>query len=145
MITASAECTASTTQLWGVLGDLERWGDLLPTFLWVRHLGQGPVGVGSRFRVRQPGLPAAVYAITAWEPGQGFAWASRAPGVQSRATHTIVPTGPGCRLDLSFDWVGPLAPAVRALAGSKGAAMVQSEVETLTRLAEQQSGAGEPG
>lgn len=136
MLRASTHVDASPERLWTLLSDLPRWPELLPTISSVQHLGgPQPPGVGSRYRVRQPGLPAATYEITQWEPGEGFTWEARSPGVTSSATHRLAAEGGGALLDLTFAWSGPLAPLVRWLGGRKGQRYVEAEAATFARLA----------
>jgi uncharacterized protein YndB with AHSA1/START domain len=137
------EVAASPERLWAFVGDVERWAELLPTIRRVVRLGpDGPVGVGARFEVHQPGLPKAVYEVTDWQPGRGFTWVSSAPGVRTTAVHTLAPRDGGTRLVLGIDWSGPLAGLVRLLVGSKARGMVAQEADTFVVLAE---GADERG
>jgi hypothetical protein len=137
MIRATARSAATPERLWSLAGDVERWGDRLPTVDSVRPLGTGPIGVGSRFEVRQPGLPKAVWEVTDWQPGRSFTWVSSSPGIRSTAVHTVQGDGDGSRLDLSLEWSGPLARVLELLIGRKARGMVETEAETFTRLAEE--------
>ena len=75
---------ASRDRVWDLVSDVERWDRMLPTIRQVTRVGAaGPIGVGARFEVRQPGLPKAVYEITEWEPGSGFTWVSSSPAVRT--------------------------------------------------------------
>lgn len=138
MMRISEPSSASADRLWKYLGDVEHWGDHLPTFESVRHVGgPTPTNVGSRFEVRQPGLAKAVYEITRWEPEHGFTWVGRVPGVRTTGIHDIEPDGDGHRILLGIEWSGPLAGAIRPLLSGKARRMMQSEGETIARLAEQ--------
>jgi hypothetical protein len=138
MIEISEQSSASSQELWKYLGDVERWSDHLPTFDSVRHVGgPSPTAVGSRFEVRQPGLAKAVYEITRWEPGRGFTWVGRVPGVATTGIHDRESNDTGTRIRLGMEWSGPLAWAIRALMTAKATRMIRSEGETLARLAEQ--------
>jgi carbon monoxide dehydrogenase subunit G len=137
MIHARARSAARPDQLWSLASDVERWGDRLPTVDSVRPLGSGRTGVGSRFEVRQPGLPKAVWEVTDWQEGRSFTWVSVSPGIKSTAVHTVHDDGDGSRLDLSLEWSGRLAWALERLIGRKARGMVETEAETFTRLAEQ--------
>ena len=96
------------------------------------------MGVGSRFEVRQPGLPKAVWEVTDWQQqGRSFTWVSSSPGIRSTAVHTVQDDGGGSRLDLSLEWSGPLARVLELLIGRKARGMVETEAETFTRLDEQ--------
>src|SRR4051794_35729229 len=108
MITASARSSSSPDSLWSVVSDVERWGDRLPTVDSVRPQGGGPTATGSRFEVRQPGLPKAVWEVTDWQPhGRSFTWVSTSPGIRSTAVHAVHDDVGGSRLDLSLEWSGP--------------------------------------
>lgn len=128
---------ASTDRVWELVGDVERWGKILPTMQQVSRVGAGDqVGVGARFEVRQPGLRSAVYEITEWAPGSGFTWVSSAPGVRTTATHWLSAEHGETRLALGVAWSGPLAPVVRLLLGSRTRRMVEQEGDTFVRLAQ---------
>ncbi|CCH78651.1 putative Cyclase/dehydrase [Nostocoides japonicum T1-X7] len=136
MIEITKDSTASPEDLWAVTADVEHWGDVLPTFEEVRHVGgPSPTGIGTRFEVRQPGLSRAVYEVTAWEPGREFVWVARLPGVTTTASHTVSAAPTGSQVRLTLDWSGPLAFAVRLLLSRRSRAMAASEGETLARLA----------
>ena len=49
--------------VWTTLAELENWPQWTPTMLSVVALEQRAVQTGSRFRVRQPGLPPAIWQI----------------------------------------------------------------------------------
>ena len=138
MIRATARSAATPDRLWSLASDVERWGDRLPTVDVVRPLGSGPTRVGSRFEVRQPGLPKAVWEVTDWQQqGRSFTWVSTSPGIRSTAVHAVQDISGGSRLDLSLEWSGPLARVLELLIGRKARGMVEIEAETFTRLAEQ--------
>ena len=136
MITASAWSAGPPERLWALASDVDRWAERLPTVDSVRELGRTGAGVGSRYEVRQPGMPRAVWEITAWQE-RSFTWVSRAPGIRSTAVHTVSQDGTGSRLELSLEWDGVLAPVVRRLLGARSTDMVEREAETFARLAEQ--------
>ncbi len=138
MIRATARSAATPDRLWSIVSDVERWGDRLPTVDVVRPLGRGPTAVGSKFEVRQPGLPKAIWEMTAWQQQErSFTWVSTSPGIRSTAVHTVHGDDEGSRLDLSLEWSGPLARVLELLIGRKARGMVDTEAETFTRIAEQ--------
>ncbi len=127
-------CQSVTSQTaWGSPGWRTSYLDPTP----VGPLSSGRTGVGSRFEVRQPRLPKAVWEVTDWQQGRSFTWVSTSPGIRSTAVHTVHDDAGGSRLDLSLDWSGPLAWALELLIGRKARGMVETEAETFTRLAEQ--------
>ena len=137
MIRVTARSAAAPDRLWSLASDVERWGDRLPTVDSVRPLAGGPTGTGSRYEVRQPGLPKATWEVTDWQPGRSFTWVSTSPGIRSTAVHTVQEDGDGSRLDLSLAWSGPLARVLELLIGRKARGMVETEALTFARLAEQ--------
>ena len=80
MIRATARSAATPDRLWSLASDVERWGDRLPTVDSVRPAGQRPAGVGSRFDVRQPRMPKAVWEVTDWQQGAVLHLGVREPG-----------------------------------------------------------------
>lgn len=138
MIRATARSAAAPDRLWSIVSDVERWGDRLSTVDVVRPLGSGPTGVGSRFAVRQPGLPKAVWEVTDWQrQARTFTWVSTSPGLRSTAVHTVHDEAGGSRLDLRLEWSGPLARVLELIIGRKARGMVETEAETFARLGEQ--------
>ncbi len=137
MIAVERRIAADMATIWGVISRLDEWHRLLPTVDDVARVGPvGPVAVGSRFRVRQPGLPAAVYEVTEWEPEQGFTWESAAPGVRAIATHTMRREGGGSTLRLGIEWTGLGAPLMRLLLTGKARHYLDREAAAFARLAE---------
>lgn len=123
--------------VWGFVSDLERWAELLPTVNQVTRVeGSGPVGVGARFRVRQPGIVPATYEVTDWRPGRGFTWVTASPGVRAEATHELREPAPGrTELTLAVTWSGLLAPLMRLLLADRARRMVVQEGDAFARLA----------
>ena len=137
MIRASARSAGKPDTLWALASDVGHWGDRLPTVDSVRPLSSGPMVVGSRYEVRQPGLPKAVWEVTDWQPGSSFTWVSSSPGIRSEAVHAVTADVDGSRLDLSLQWSGPLAWLLERLIGRKAQGMVETEATTFARLAEE--------
>lgn len=135
MIAAYAESPAPVHRLWELLADVTAWPRHLDTFASVTPLSGNGLRVGSRFEVRQPGLPAATYDVTQCEPGRAFTWTARAVGVTTHATHTLSELRDGSRLDLTIHWTGPLARPVSLLLGRRTRALITYEAQTFARLA----------
>ncbi|HEU4569755.1 MAG TPA: SRPBCC family protein [Gemmatimonadales bacterium] len=116
--TVTTRIAARPEQVWAHLADVLRWPDWLPTVRSVMPLGPRPLALGARYRVLQPKLPAATWTVTALEPGRGFTWESRSPGVRVVAEHRLQPLpGAATSLTLEIRFSGPLAALARALGG----------------------------
>ncbi|WP_181311489.1 SRPBCC family protein [Nocardioides campestrisoli] len=140
-ITASAWSAGSADRLWALASDVERWPDRLDTVDSVRELSSGPTQVGSRFEVRQPGLPRAVWEVTDWQ-ARSFTWVSSALGIRSTAVHSVREDHDGASLDLSLEWTGPLTVVMSRLLGGRATGMVEHEAVTFARLAERETPEG---
>src|SRR4051812_2732728 len=73
-ITDEVDIAAPAEVVWRLTEDIEEWPATTPTVTRVERLDGGPVGVGSRARVEQPGLPAKVWTVTRFERGSRFEW-----------------------------------------------------------------------
>ena len=121
------DIAATPERVWQVIADIEsgpRWTESVTD---LKRLDSGPVAVGSKARVKQPGLPSLVWEVTALEPGTQFTWVCRTPGLASAARHDIIPSGGGCRLELTMTWSGPLAGITAALNKSRTRRLMTTE------------------
>ena len=133
----SVDIDAAPETVWNLLKDVERWPDMTASMDRVEVLDE-PFTLGSRARVRQPKLPAAVWTVTAYDENRTFTWESRSPGVTTTGAHEIVPTPDGkSTVRLTLDQKGPLAPVFALLAGRLTRRYVVMEAEGLKTKAEQ--------
>jgi hypothetical protein len=113
----TVEISAPPEQVWAVMSDIERWPEWTASVTRIERLDGGPLAVGHRVRIRQPKLPPAVWRVTLLEPGRGFSWVTRSPGVRAIGSHWVEPAGPGSRAHLSLRFDGILARLVARLTG----------------------------
>lgn len=137
MITVERQVGADPSRVWDVVGDVDRWAELLPTVTRVVPQTEGGPRVGSRYALTQPGIPPLVYEITGWEPGARFVWVARAPGVRTVGVHQVEQAPGGTLLRLGLRWEGPLARLVRLFFGRRTRSYVEQEADAFTTLAEQ--------
>ena len=90
-----------------VMVEVERWHEWTASIRRVERLEAGPLAVGSRARVHQPGLPPALWGVTALDDA-GFTWVSRAPGVRVTVDHRVAVVGGLSQATLSIRYEGPL-------------------------------------
>ena len=114
--TTTIDIAAAPAAVWRVLADVERWHEWTASIRRIERLDTAAIGVGSRVRIEQPRLRAAVWTVTDWRPELGFSWVSRNPGVVAGADHSIEPTAGGCRVTLTVHFGGLLGSIVGALA-----------------------------
>lgn len=135
-ITTSITISAPVESVWAVLTDLERWPDWTASMRSVRALGTGPTGTGSRFKVRQPRMPAAVWEVTEFTPDRSFTWGTHVPGVRVVARHDLRSADSGTQADMAVDVTGPMAWLVTALSGRRIRGFVQMETDGLRHASE---------
>ncbi len=107
-LTHSEMINAPADQVWPTLSDITKWPEWTPTVKKVYSLDETAVGVGSRFKLYQPKLLPADWSITNWEPGVGFEWESKVPGVVTTASHQLKITDSGVEIQLIIEFSGPL-------------------------------------
>jgi uncharacterized membrane protein len=103
--------------VWQLSTDVTDWPTYMPTVRSVERLDEGPLRLGSRARIKQPGQRTAVWEVTSLEPGHQFSWRSERRGVAMTGTHRVDPEGAGSRNTLTIEMTGPLAPVLGALLG----------------------------
>lgn len=112
------EIDAPVATAWALTIDVERWPSLFPTVTTVERLDTGPMQLGSRARIKQPGQPNRVWTVTEFSPNRRFVWTTSAWGFAMRAEHVLTPTSAGGTSNLlRIVLDGPLAGVVAALGG----------------------------
>lgn len=111
---------ADPEKVWSVTEDVERWPDWSPTFDSIRRLDDDPFDLGCSVRVRQPGLPEAIWTVTQLERGRRFAWETKVRGMRMIGTHIMEPIEGGTRSILRLEIRGftalLIAPLLRPAA-----------------------------
>jgi uncharacterized membrane protein len=132
---------ADAATVWLVMVDVERWPEWTDSVSSVEALDAGPLAVGHRVRIKQPGFPAATWTVTEVVPERSFTWENRSPGMTSVGTHAIdtAPAG-GVDVTLAIEQTGLLAGPVKALTRKRTARYVRMEAEGLKARAEAGSG-----
>ncbi len=88
-ITDTLTIDAPIERVWALTLDLAALPAVTPTVTAVERLDEGPVVVGSRARLRQPGLPPRVWTVEVAEEPRRFAWATRLLGVRMVGVHEL--------------------------------------------------------
>src|SRR6187399_1299386 len=84
-------CTISAPveRVWDVFRDVERWPEWTASVTDLTVVSGPVLAIGSRVRIKQPGLPVLVWEVTAVEPGRSWTWTSRSVGGRTRARHQL--------------------------------------------------------
>jgi uncharacterized membrane protein len=106
-ITHTTTIEAPVERVWALTLDLESLPRITPTVASVERLDDGPVRVGSRARLTQPGLPARVWTVEDLKAPERFAWATRLLGVRMIGIHELEALDDHrCRLTLHVAFEG---------------------------------------
>ena len=130
------EIDAPAAVVWDLTVDVERWPESTPTITSVERLDDGPFGLGSQARIKQPAQRPAVWTVTAFEPGRHFAWATKTLGMRLEGGHLIEPNGSSCTNTLTLDVTGPLASTVGRLLAGQFRKAITTENQGFKRTAE---------
>lgn len=103
------EINAPAETVWAVTTDINNWPDWTPTVEAAARQDEGPFGVGSHARIKQPGMAETIWEVSSFTPGQGFVWEAHSSGVHFIATHHTTPTATGCTNLLGLELKGVLA------------------------------------
>jgi uncharacterized membrane protein len=107
----STEIDAPASLVWALTVDVAAWPTFTPTMQRVERLDDGPFGAGSSARIKQPGLAAAVWTVTRFEPGRSFSWQTSRMGLTMTGSHLVThrpgrAAGEGCVNTLSIELTG---------------------------------------
>lgn len=127
---------APPDRIWRVMADVPDWPQWTPTVGAVESLTEGPLRVGSRFRLEQPRLPPVIWTVDELEPGRSFSWTSGSRALSSRGYHGIKPAAGGSRVVLTFTQSGPLAPVSGLVYRKLISRYVQTEADSLKARSE---------
>lgn len=92
-ITETVTIDAPIERVWALTLDLDALATITPTVIAVERLDDGPVQVGSRARLRQPGLRPRVWTVEQLDPPHRFSWATYLLGVRMVGVHDLSPAG----------------------------------------------------
>ena len=104
---ASIMIDAPIEVVWSVFTDVERWPTWASSFTSV-ELVDGPMRLGAKARIRQPGLPTVIWEVTKWEPGRSWTWTATSPGARTEASHVLTRVGDRTVAEQSIIPSGPI-------------------------------------
>jgi hypothetical protein len=111
------EIRVSPARVWAVLLDVVHWPEWTTSVTKVQRMDLGPLTLGSRTRIWQPGLLPAVWCVTSLdEQRRIFTWSTRTLGVKVTARHHIEAVDAHSRLNLTLHYSGILGTVMGRLA-----------------------------
>ena len=127
---------ADVDRVWALTVDVERWPELTPTMTEVTRLDDGPLGLGSRARVKQPGQRATVWTVNAFVPGAEFAWSTKVGPITMTGGHHLTDVDGDCRNRLTLELTGFGHGLAEHLVGRRILAAITTENEGFRTAAE---------
>jgi hypothetical protein len=121
------------------MSDVERWHEWTASITRVERLDTGPMGVGSRAKVRQPKLPVAFWKVDDWQPNVGFSWVSTSPGVRVTGKHYVAPIAGGSRATLGLAIEGIFGPVLAWLTAGITERYIAMEAAGLKQRSEERA------
>lgn len=133
----SIDIDARQQRVWDVLGDLEAWPQRIETVDNVELLTPGPVGEGSRVRLKQPKLGEETWEVIVWDAPSYFEFRQKSGGVTTVAGHRVEVLEEGrSRLTLTLEMRGLLVPIFARLYRDLTNRYMTLEAQGIKRAAE---------
>jgi uncharacterized membrane protein len=134
----SISIDAPAERVWAELIDVERWPRYTASMDSLERLDHGPFQLGSRARIKQPGLPPLVWTVTEFQPLHEFTWTITSMGLTTVASHRIsANAAASVTLTLSIYRTGFLAPLVDRLYDGLTRRYLEMEAAGMKRACEE--------
>jgi uncharacterized protein YndB with AHSA1/START domain len=139
-VIVTEQIAASPDLVWAVMADIDRWPTWTESVRTAERLDDGPLAIGSRARLKQPGMPPMVWEVTECVASSVFAWRTRTPGVTTVGIHRVEPGPDGhSTLTLEVHHSGPLAGVIGALTASRTNRFMGMEAAGLKKASEERA------
>jgi uncharacterized membrane protein len=137
ILDTQADIAADIERTWAALIDIRSWPDWMDSISSLQRLDDGPLRMGSRARIVQPGMPALIWEVSEIRPPEEFTWHTALPGVRIIGRHVLRRNPDGTvRVELSLEQRGPLAGLVNALTGARARRYLDMEAAGLKAASE---------
>lgn len=132
----SLEIDAPPSRVWELTVDVEALPDLTPTLTDVARLDQGPLGIGSTVRIKQPAQRAKIWTVTEFDENRRFSWTTRSAGTVMTGRHELAETPTGTTNTLTVEMTGPIGSLVGTLVRRQIRTAIITENESFKAAAE---------
>jgi len=137
----STTTTADLARTWDALTNVTTWPRWTKSMTSVDRLDEGALRVGSRARIKQPGMPPMTWEVDELRDHEVFTWTAASPGVRTTGVHRLSTNPDGTtEITLEVEQHGPLAGIVNLLTGSRTRRYLHLEAAGLKAAAESSAG-----
>jgi uncharacterized membrane protein len=131
------DTTADLAASWAAITDIVHWPRWTPSVTSVELLDEGPLRLGSRARVKQPGMQRLTWSVTALKDREEFTWATHSPGIRTIGRHLIHRNADGStRIRLELEQTGALAGLLNLFIGRRTVRYLDLEANGLKAASE---------
>jgi len=135
----SISINADQVSVWKVLSGVIHWHEWTPTVTKVEVLDTPELKLNNRYKVYQPKLQPALWAVTVLTPPSIFIWESRMPGMLMIAEHTLKPINSNqIELSLKFAFQGLIGEIIGRLYRKTVEKYLATEAQSLKKRVESQ-------
>ena len=128
------ESSLSVDALWERVRRVDEWPQRTASITSAHIVGDGPLVLGSRIVINQPGAPEATWTVTEYTEGNSFVYEMHRAGLVTTAHHVVEKESPtGSSLTLIFSMQGRLAKVWGFLMGRKIRKFLELEATGLTQ------------
>ena len=125
--------------VWELATDVTTWPEYMPTVQSVERLEAGPLRLGARAMIKQPGQRPALWTVSEFTPGSTFSWVSQRRGMAMTGSHRVEPDDAGTRSTLTLTMTGPLSPVLGPLLGPLMRRVLRTENACFAERAKRQA------
>jgi uncharacterized membrane protein len=137
---ATVTTSASLARAWTTLIDVTTWPRWTKSMTSVQPLDGDALRVGSRVRIKQPGMPSMVWQVIELRDQESFSWTANSPGVRTQGHHRLSRNADGTtQITVAIEQHGPLAGLVAALTGKRTRRYLAMEAAGLKAASEEPS------
>jgi uncharacterized membrane protein len=133
----TVDTDADLADTWAVLSDVATWPRWTKSMTSVEPLDDGALRVGSRVRIKQPGMLTMVWRVSDLREHEAFSWEASSLGVRTVGHHWLQRNPDGTtRIRLAVEQHGALAGLVRALTAARTRRYIAMEAAGLKAASE---------
>jgi len=136
-LTTTADAQADPDRAWAALADVESWPQWTASVTSAKRLDEGPLRVGSKARIKQPGLLPLVWEVSEIREGEAFRWSTGNAASRTVGVHRLAANSDGTtQITLELEQSGAIGSLIGALMKGRFKRFLELEVAGLKAASE---------